>query len=94
MIIVHIWMCKWGMHNCLPFFYKPTYQITSSFSNSYSYSLLYFVSASTAQEVQKLCGGELLGAALLSSITGWQPLEGAKQYAPCTTLHEGKLSQM
>jgi hypothetical protein len=44
--------------------------------------------------MQKLCGGELLGAALLSSITGWQPLEGAKRYAHCTTLHEGKLLQM
>jgi hypothetical protein len=92
MTIVHIWMCKWGMHNCLPFFYKPTYLTTSSFSNSYS--LLYFISASTAQEMQKLCGGELLGAALLSSITGWQPLEGEKPYAPHTTLHEGKLLQM
>jgi hypothetical protein len=71
------------MHNCLPFFYKPTYLITSSFSNSYS--LLYFISASSAQEMQKLCGSELLGAALLSSITSWQPLEGAKPYAPRTT---------
>jgi hypothetical protein len=69
----------------LSFTNLPTYLTTSSFSNSYS--LLYFISASTAQEMQKLCGGELLGAALLSSITGWQPLEGAKPYAPRTTLH-------
>jgi hypothetical protein len=44
--------------------------------------------------MQKLCGGELLGAALLSSSTDCQPLEGAKPYAPHRTLHEGQLLQM